>query len=282
MISPQDLQYFLESAKAENLSRAAERLGISQPALTMALQRLEQTVGLELFHRSKKGVRLTKAGEMLQQEAKGLAEHWDKVHRNLHRSVEEIRGTYTLGCHPSVAIYSLPQSLPTLLADFPDLRLELQHDLSRKITEQVIRGEIDLAIVVNPVRHPDLVIKTLCKDEVGFWTSKEASKVNRLDSNSSVLICQPDLLQTQNLLRKMKAKFSRTLHSTNLEVIASLANAGSGIAILPGRVAAEWKNLKIIPEMPTFEDEVALLYRAENRRVAAFRELAKRLEQGML
>jgi DNA-binding transcriptional LysR family regulator len=274
MISPHEITYFLEGARTGNLSRAAERLGITQPALTMALKRLEESLGVELFHRSKKGVRLTKAGELFQNEAKSLADQWDRLTKVLGRSVDELRGTYSIGCHPSVALYSLPQTLPGMLRDFPELSFELHHDISRKIAERVIKGELDIALVVNPVRHPDLVIKPVAKDEFGFWAAK--------DANESVLLCEPDLLQAQHLLRKVKQKFERTVHSASLEVIASLANSGAGIGLLPGRIARQWKNLRHLSELPVFQDEIALLYRAENRRVAAFRELAQRLEKGML
>lgn len=283
MISPQEIQYFLECARTGNLSRAAERLGVTQPALTMALRRLEHSAGAELFHRSKKGVRLTKAGELFQQEAKALADQWVRLKESLLRSEEGLTGTYTIGCHASVAMYSLPPTLPGLLADFPELRLELHHDLSRKIMERVIRGEIDLGIVVNPVRHPDLVIRPLRKDQVGFYTSKVASPTNRLGTTPGpVLICEPDLVQTQTILRKTNIEFSRTVRSGSLELIASLVDAGAGIGIIPGQVAAQWPGLKPLPDLPRFQDEIALLYRAENRRVAAFRELATRLEKGML
>jgi DNA-binding transcriptional LysR family regulator len=282
MISPQEIHYFLECARAGNLSRAAERLGVTQPALTMALRRLEHSAGAELFHRSKKGVRLTKAGELFQQEAKALADQWAKLREALHQSEETLTGTYTIGCHSSVALYSLPQVLPKVLADFPELQLDIKHDLSRKIAEQVIRGEIDIAIVVNPVRHADLVIRPLAKDQVGFFTSKVESPTNRLESENAVLICEPDLIQTQTLLRKSQNRFTRTVRTGSLEVIASLADSGAGVGILPSRVAAQWKNLKLLNECPKFTDEIALLYRAENRRIAAFRELAQRLEKGML
>jgi LysR family transcriptional regulator, cell division regulator len=281
MISPQEIQYFLECARTGNLSRAAERLGISQPALTMALRRLESSLKVELFHRSKKGVRLTKSGELFQQEAKSLADHWDRVEKVLGRSVAELHGTYSIGCHPSVALYSLPQTLPQMLIDFPGLHLELHHDLSRKIGERVIRGELDLGIVVNPVRHPDLVIRSVAKDEFAFWTAKDATPLNRLDAPQAVLICEPELLQAQQLRRKIKSDFSRTVHSQSLEVIASLTNSGAGIGLLPGRVAQLYKNLRKMPELPTFPDEIAVLYRAENRRIPAFRELAQRLEKGL-
>ncbi len=282
MINPQEIQYFLECARSGNLSRAAERLGVTQPALTMALRRLEHSAGAELFHRSKKGVRLTKAGEIFQQEAKALADQWSRLKESLLRSEEDLSGTYTIGCHPSVALYSLPQTLPALMADFPQLRLELQHDISRKIAERVIRGEIDLAIVVNPVRHPDLVIRPLAKDYMGFWTSKTETSTNRIGAPHPVLICEPELIQTQTLLRKANTQFERTVRTNSLELIGSLTDAGAGIGLLPARVAAHWKGIKPLSDLPRFPDEIALLYRAENRRVAAFRELAQRLEKGML
>jgi DNA-binding transcriptional LysR family regulator len=281
MLSPQEVSYFLECSRQGNLTRAAERLGITQPALTMALRRLEDEVGAELFHRSKKGIRLTKAGQKFQQEAKNLEDYWKKLTLSLRESETTLSGTYSIGCHPSVALYSLPQTLPKVLADFPQLHLDLQHDLSRKITERVINGELDIAIVVNPVRHPDLVIRPLCKDKVGFWRSREETATNLPGHETSVLLCQPDLLQTQSLLRKLKLNFSRQVQSASLEVIASLAEAGAGVAILPGRVARRWKKLQRL-DLPEFQDEIALLYRVENRKNSAFRVLAERLEKGML
>ena len=278
MLSPQEVGYFLECARQENLTRAAERLGLSQPALTMALKRLEGEVGAELFHRSKRGIRLTKAGQRFQQEAKLLEDYWKRLTLSLRESETTLSGSYSIGCHPSVALYSLPQTLPKLLADFPELTLDLQHDLSRKITERVISGELDIAIVVNPVRHPDLVIRPLCKDVVKFWRSKENTANNQ---SKPVLLCQPDLAQTQALLRKTKLDFSRQVNSSSLEVLASLAEAGAGVAILPSRVAKHWKKLQAL-DLPGFQDEISLLYRVENRKNSAFRVLAERLEKGML
>ncbi|MCO5141801.1 MAG: LysR family transcriptional regulator [Oligoflexia bacterium] len=282
MISPGEIQYFIESARTGNLSRAAERLGISQPALTMALRKLEHSVGCELFHRSKKGVRLTKQGTLFLQEAQGILENWERLTQSLRESDKNVKGTYSIGCHPSVALYSLPQTLPKLLTEHPELSFNLVHDLSRKIAEKVISGDLDIGIVVNPVRHPDLVIRPICQDQVRFWTSKSETKINRVASEKRVLLAQPELNQVQHLLRKSKISFSRIVTSSNLEVIASLANAGSGVAILPTRVAELWPNLKPLQEFPTFQDEVALLYREENRRSLAFKELVQRIEKGLI
>ncbi len=133
--SPSDLSYFLAVADLLNLSRAAERLGISQPSLTLAMRRIEETVGTPILIRHKRGVSLTKAGKQLLTHTRHIMQHWDCVKSATLASVNEIQGTFTLGCHPSVAICMAPLFLPDLLEKNPKLEINLKHDMSRKITE---------------------------------------------------------------------------------------------------------------------------------------------------
>lgn len=198
--SSTDLTYFLEVASLLNLSRAAETLGISQPSLTLAMQRLEASVGTSILIRQKRGVTLTKAGKQLLAHARSLLEQWDSIKSAALASTYEVQGCFTLGCHPSVALYSLPHFLPGLFQKYPNLEIQLHHDSSRKITEKVINLSIDIGIVINPVKHSDLVIKKIGDDVITFWRS------NMNAANEKVLICDPDLLQTQSLLKKLKNK----------------------------------------------------------------------------
>lgn len=132
-----DLVYFLEVSKTNNISRASERLGISQPSLTLAMQRLESTVGAQLLLRNKQGVFLTQSGKQLQVHAQNLLRSWERVKTQALASTKEVQGTYSLGCHPSVALYSLPHFLPELLKKHPKLNLQLKHALSRQILESM-------------------------------------------------------------------------------------------------------------------------------------------------
>src|ERR1700733_128769 len=132
--SSSDLTYFLEIAHAGNLTHAANRLGVSQPSLTLAMQRLEQSVGTDLFIRSRQGVKLTKAGDRLLLEARKLMSQWEELRQSTLESMNEIRGRFIVGCHPSVARYSLPLFLPQMMSEHEDLEIELAHDLSRNIT----------------------------------------------------------------------------------------------------------------------------------------------------
>jgi LysR family transcriptional regulator, cell division regulator len=277
--SASDLQYFIEVANTLNVSRAAERLGVSQPALSLAIQRLEGNFGVPLLIRSKSGVQLTKNGQKLLGQARALMMEWEKIRSEALQDESQISGRYTLGCHVSVALYSLPSFLPALVRDNARLEIKLVHDLSRKITEDVISFKVDFGIVVNPTPHPDLVIRTLGKDEVKFWIGKGSEKVQDPTSGEAVLICEPDLAQSQSLIKqaaKKGWKFKRTLTSSSLEVIRSMTSEGAGIGILPSRVATSLSlGLKPLKESPKFEDEVCLVYRADAQKSFTGKHLAR-------
>ena len=264
-----ELQNFTEVAVTLNISRAAERLGISQPSLTLSIQRLEASIGTKLFIRSKRGVTLTQGGKQLFLSARDLLQRWEAVRAQAIASTVEIQGHYTLGCHVSVALYTFPGFMATILETYPRLEIKLVHELSRKIFEQIIQMEVDLGIVVNPICHPDVIIKKLCQDEVTFWRGKGNRKIQNSSSNEAVLILDPELLQTQELLKKLQhtdIKYGRILTSSSLEVITKLTESGAGIGILPSRVAQS-AGLIRVADAPSFIDNICLLYRVENRNV---------------
>lgn len=277
--SPYDLQYFIEVAHALNISRAAERLGISQPSLSLAIKRLEDSLGAELLIRGKSGVQLTKTGQKFVAQARLILTEWENISKNALRGETQITGRFSIGCHQSVALYSLRGFLPALLATHKDLEISLSHGLSRQITDDVINFKTDFGIVVNPAQHPDLVLRTLAKDEVTLYTA-----AGRRNPDDGILICDPDLLQSQSLIKSLKKKgmtFSRTLTSSSLEVIAMLTAEGVGTGILPGRVAARDKNQKLTPVTgaPKYQDTICLAYRADCQKSAASKAIIASIQQ---
>ena len=279
-----DIVYFLEVSGTENISRAAERLGITQPSLSLAIQRLEGVLGSPLLVRSKSGVKLTSTGRRFVNQGRALVQEWDKIKSEAVKAESEISGQYTIGCHPSVALYSVPFFVEAMLEEFPKLELKFSHDLSRNLTEEVISFKTDFAIVVNPVRHPDLVIRPLCKDLVTFWTRRNPSNLQNIKSNNAVLICDPSLLQTQDILKKTSrkgVKFDRIVTSPNLEVVTSLVASGAGVGILPTRVATAQKSLglkRLTEKLPSFEDRISLIYRVDAQNTEAGKNLARFIE----
>lgn len=274
MISPADLKYFSEIAQTLNVSRAAERLGISQPSLSLALQRIEASLGTAVMIRSKRGVSLTPAGKQLLAQSRHLMQMWENVRSQALASVNEVQGAYTIGCHPSVGLYGLSHVLPRLMAEHSKLEIKLMHDISRKIAEDVISLKVDIGIVVNPVQHPDLIIQPLCKDEFTLWTNGAAV--------ADVLICDAELGQSQALIRKFAKiglKFTRTITSGNLEMIADLTARGCGYGLLPAQVADRACNkLKRVPKAPVFYDEHALVFRVENKGIKSIQAINKAIK----
>lgn len=266
--SPWDLHYFQEIAQTQSLSRAAERLGIGQPALSVALKRLEESLGKQLFERRNRGMTLTQAGKLLSREIDQLSNHWQKIVSEVKRSDQEVSGRFTLGCHASVAVYSLQEIVEKIYRKYPEIELRLVHGLSRVICENIVSGQADFGLVVNPKAHPDLVIKRLATDEVTFWKSAQ--------SLSDVLIYHPELVQSQNLLKRLgsRVKFRRTIESGSLEVVATLTASGAGIGILPSRVAALYApKFRRLTDWPTYKDEIALVYRSDFPGSAGFKAL---------
>ena len=276
--SAAELEYFLEVSNTLNLSRASERLGISQPSLSLAVKRLEQSVGTELFIRHKHGVTLTQAGKQLLLQARQLLQHWDDTKSKALASHQKVQGYFTLGCHSTIAIYMVSGFLADLLEKYSKLEIHLKHDISRKITEQVINLSIDIGIVVNPFKHPDLIIRKICEDEVTFWVGEGTREIQDIHSEKAIILCEPELTQTQTLLKKEKKAgipTDRVMTMNSLEVVANLKANGCGIGILPTRVAKSMYpgKLKCIPNAPVYSDEICLIYRNENRNIQAIQTI---------
>ena len=261
------LKQFRVISELENMSRAAKELHMAQPSLSVAVAKLERDLGVLLFQRSKKGVKLTAAGTRFLKYCEESLREWEQIQAEISHLSSEVVGTLRLGVHPSVAIYTLPHFLPQLLKKFPALRIQLSHDLSRRIMQMVVEQELDVGLVINPEARPHLIVRHLIDDEVTVF--RPAKIVN-----NNLLIFDPNLSQIQSIRRQMERqgiRFQRTLESSNLEVISHLLLGGIGHAILPRRVllslsqAFEESFPKLIKPV---RDRLALVYHPEFSKTA--------------
>jgi len=269
--TPAELHYFHEIALAENISVAARKLQISQPSLSMAMKRLEKNMGTMLLVRHKKGVTLTPSGKKFHHQIKPLLLHWENTKQESLALHQEAQGEVTIGCHSTVALF-LHQILPDLLTQYPKLSFHLQHDVSQNTTTRVINSLIDIGVVVNPLRHPDLIIKKIHTMNSTLWQSTIHASKKALDSQ--VIICDPNFQHTHyflNHLKKIKLSSMRTLTSNSLEVAANLTVHGCGFGILPSCfIETIYPNqLRKVPNMPICSDNIYLIYRKENKAVKA-------------
>lgn len=273
-----DLKYFLTVCESKNISRASELLGISQPSLSLAIKRLENIAGVRLLVRTKAGVDLTHEGAAFRVRAEELLDLWQAISHDIKKSSDEVGGRYVFGAHMSVALVGLVSAISNLMAAHPALEISVTHGWSRNITDQIISFDIDFALVVNPVSHPDLVINEICQDQVGFFVQRE-----KFDKN--VLIYDPNLLQSQALLKAIKEHgliFKRTITSSSLEFIGRLAQLGVGVGLLPARAVTYLSEPQLTlwdEDLPRFHDRHCLIYRADAQKTKSARMLATSLKE---
>lgn len=276
MVHPEDLRYFKAISQTSNMTRASERLGVSQPTLTHAMKRLEAKLGCTLLIRSQSGVRLTKAGLRLLELADELESSWGRIRNLVSEEVELVEGTYTIGCHASVGLSTIHRFLGGLLREHPKLNIRLRHGLSREIVESISSNRLDLGIIANPMRLPGLTLSELCQERFALWKSPTLK-------NPEVLIYDPDLAQVEKLIDACSKKgitFRRHLHSSSLELTAKLTSEGAGIGILPERVLEEFggHSCEPVEGAPIVKDRICLVFKKENQTTAASTAIIKAIQ----
>lgn len=278
-----DLSYFLAVVETLNIRRAAQQLGIAQPSLSLAIRRLEVTIGAPLLIRNNSGVQLTRAGKQLVPKARVLLSDWSKIRSDADKNKVEVTGRYLLGCPEGIGLYTLPGFLPKLLKTHPTLEFELIHDVSSRITDDVLNGKIDFGLVANPFRHSDLVIQRICCDNVHLWVGASVQPSQDLRSGHAVLITVPIFSSLAHISSKQMS-FARTITTRSLHTVARLVAAGAGIGMLPDRVAALFRETGIRPfqqEIFNLTHDICLIYRSDAHRSPGSRRLATEIRTAL-
>jgi DNA-binding transcriptional LysR family regulator len=161
------LRQFVAVAEERSFRRAAERLHVSQPPLSVAVQRLEAEVGTLLLDRSRHHVRLTVAGEVFLQEARGVLAQAQLSVELAQRAAAGKLGTLRLSFVPSAAFREVPRLLRAFRADHPDVRLVLSGDTTQQQTAALRSGSVDLGLVVPPLHEAEAVrVERLCEQSL--------------------------------------------------------------------------------------------------------------------
>jgi len=274
MINSNDLKSFLITAKVLHFTRAAKELGLSQPALSHCIKRLESDLGEELFLRRKDGLILTKAGTYLLSRGQKVFDELNSISDYIQTGKEEEKKYLSLGLHPSVGAYTLPY----LMKHTSDYTLKLNFGLSREVTTLVQEGSIDCAIAINPYPHNNLIINNIGEDEVQLWSRKK-------DFDENYLFFDPQLHQSHFLLRQLEKKgfkFQHQIEISNLELIAKLVYEGVGVGILPSRVVKNYypKDTRVYSEdIKPFMDKICFVYSMENKSNKLLKEFKNLLHE---
>ena len=160
------LRLFAAVAEHEHYSRAAEELGISQPALTVHVRDLERHFGTPLFERVGRGVRLTDAGRLV----RGYARQILALSVELDEAVDDLRGLRTgqlrLGASTTPGEYLLPAILGAFRGRYPGVGVALEIANTRRVADRLRHGELHLALLGEPLSDPDLELEPCIEDEL--------------------------------------------------------------------------------------------------------------------
>jgi LysR family transcriptional regulator, transcription activator of glutamate synthase operon len=235
---------FMETCKYKSLTKASERLNITQPALSKLIRSLERDVGVMLFHRTATGVELTTAGVHLQERIKPIL---DEIHVLIDdlRSMDE-HSQLKIGVLPSIASYFLPDKMSFINESFPGTQLVVA-STTDEVIQKLLTGDVQLAIAESrrsPVRH---FWQSILLEESYFCIVQENS---RFSSNQSIsvseLLNEPLVVYPSNCdIRSVIVRnfLERGVEPTiSLEIpfsesILAFVGAGTGITIVPRMIA---------------------------------------------
>jgi DNA-binding transcriptional LysR family regulator len=277
---PASLAALLAVLETGSFTAAAETLGVTQPAVSLAIRKLEARFGTSLVLRNRKRIVATQPGTLLAQSAREALQSLRDAEAAISQQKDTPHGRIRLGCHESLAAYALPKFMARFLRAYPDIELTLWNGNSLKVEEELLLGRIDLGLVVNASPHPDMVLDPLFEDAVELMCHRTLGSSLRpaaLLANST-LIYVPELLQSQHILQSLKKagrKALRYLPCSSLELVKSLVLDQVGIGILPRRVAAhgiaEDRLRSLSPPLPRFIDRIYLVRRFDLPKSAAVR-----------
>lgn len=191
-------------AEFGHMTRAAESLGVSQPALSAAVRKLEAELGTELFHRTGHGVEPTEAGKVFVEHAQITMRASDKTREAVRSLVGLETGSIRVGAGATATGYLLPGAIHAVRDEYPGLKFSIREAGSSAVAEGVVSGELDLGIVTLPVVHPrgdELMVIREIRDELLLivpkghaldgrksfrWTDLEGESVIAFEAGSAV------------------------------------------------------------------------------------------------
>ena len=242
------LQGFVEVARTRNVSLAARALFITQPALTARLQRLEGDLGVSLFVRTPRGMRLTEAGEAFLPYATRALDALADGRRLVETVAGGGAGRLALGAAPALSTYVLPGILATFAAAHPRVRVSVRTGHSEEILELILSERVDLGLV-RALRHPDIVSTPLYEDRLVLvvrpqhaFAARGRIRLEEIAGEQLVTFDRTSSYTelTNALFRGAGVQPLGVMELDNTEAAKKMVQQGFGVALLPQTsVAAE-------------------------------------------
>jgi len=238
-----DLQYAVAVADHGHFGRAAAASHVSQPALSGQIRKIEEELGVILFERTNRSVRVTPVGETIIAQARELLQTAELIRETAKAHADPLTGPLHLGMIHTIGPYLAPILLPSVRHGMPNAELELLEDMTEPLERRLLDGRIDAAIIATPVSNSHLTEIALYDEP--FWAAlpaghslelKEEVAISDIQSEELLLLADGHCLRDQVLsvsAGKGKGQSAARTQETSLTTILALVGAGAGVTMVP-------------------------------------------------
>ena len=278
-LSLRDLEYLVAVAECRHFGRAAERCGVSQPALSAQVRKLESWLGVTVFERAPGRVLLTGEGAALLHRVQGVLAEARSLVEMARAAGTPFAGAFRIGAIPTVGPYFLPHALRPMREAFPEMRPVVSEARTADLLAGLKGGALDAALLCLPQDDPALALFPLFFEPfLMMHAAAEAAPAWPEDGGEAMLVLEEGhCLRDQTLaICGLQAPPGRR-HAAGLELLRQMVAAGEGYALMPALAVAalgEVPSLGYGPLAPDVGREVALACRRSDPRAAHLAALA--------
>jgi LysR family transcriptional regulator, hydrogen peroxide-inducible genes activator len=244
-VTHKQLRYFDALARHGHFGRAADACAISQPALSMQIKELEETLGGVLLERGARHVGLTQFGEEVAQRVRDILRSVDELGDFARASRDQLAGRLRVGMIPTIAPYLLPTVIGNLTRLHPELDIHVRETLTPKLIQELAEGRLDTAIVALPVSEPSLTEVALFAENFLLVRPGEAEgtpvpTVKALREMRLLLLEEGHCFRDQALsFCNMHSSPPReVLDASSLSTLVQMVSAGIGVTLIPEMAVA--------------------------------------------
>lgn len=286
-----ELRFIVAVAKERNFRRAAEKCFVSQPALSLAIKKLEEDLGVLIFERSRTDVSATPIGEQIIEQAIRAIEEVGHIREIAKQGNNQLGGSFRLGLIYSVGPYLLPEIIPILRKTAPEMPLDIEENLTAQLEAQLKSGVIDAAVVALPFDVPG--IKTLPLYDEKYvvvvpvdhaWADRKSIRAEEL-IDENVLLLNSGHCYSHQVLQACPdlSRKGQVLQGNSLETIRNMVASNLGITVLPCSAATERHVNPLVRVIPFAEPvpvrRIALAWRKSYAREMAVNCLANAVKE---
>jgi len=270
MMNLKRLDYFCQLAKIGNFTRTAKQIGIAQPALTIAMQKLEQEIGLKLINRAEKNALLTADGKVFQQYAIALLDQSKQMTLALEELKEGMKGSISLGVSAMMGSYFFPELLSTFKKAYPQIKIHLIDQGTAALETLLINGKLDLALVRCDQENEQLRYTAKMEEEVVAAMAshhalalKESIHLNEFCQYPLVLFHEGYFLResVSQYSKKHQIDLDIRMETNLIELQKTLVQNDVGITTCLARILVGEENIKAVPFNPKMSFKLGLAWK---------------------